>query len=126
VRAGRRVAGQERAKEVLSSLAQARHGFVVEKLPDCETLSTNPLTEALVDNTKSPPDEQCAFRLDFPAWRLTRCYRDRMIIDRMMRGERTHDLSRQFGISPARVSQLRREFRDDWQRFCGELPSCVT
>jgi hypothetical protein len=89
-------------------------------------LSTNPLTEALVDNTKSPPDEQVAFRLDFPQWRLTRCYRDREMIDRMMLGERTLDLSKMFGISPARVSQLRREFRDDWRRYCGDLVPTMT
>ena len=57
----------ERTKDVLSPLAQQRKGFAVCKLPDCSTLDGNPLDEALHDNTKSPPDEQCAFRIDFPA-----------------------------------------------------------
>ena len=39
----------------------------------------------------------------------------------MMAGQRTLDLSRKYGISPGRVSQVRREFHDDWQRFCGEF-----
>jgi hypothetical protein len=26
------------------------------------------LQEALIDNTKTPPDEQAAFRIDFPNW----------------------------------------------------------
>jgi hypothetical protein len=38
VRSGRRLAGQERARDVLSPVAQARHGFVVVKVPDHETL----------------------------------------------------------------------------------------
>jgi hypothetical protein len=120
VRAGRRVAGQEKAKEVLSPLAQARHGFVVEKLLDHETLTSNLLTLALQDNRKSPPDEQCAFRMDFPAWLDLLGDRNRRIAEDMMLGERTLDLADRHGISPARVSQLRREFRRDWKVFCGE------
>jgi hypothetical protein len=126
VNSGRRVCGQERAKDVLSPTAQKRHGFVVERLLNYSTLAGTSLEEALIENTATPVPVQCAFRLDFPAWRLTRTYRDRAMIDRMMLGERTLDLSRQFGISPARVSQLRRDFHDDWRRYCGELVSAVT
>jgi hypothetical protein len=126
VNSGRRVCGQERAKDVLSPSAQRRHGFVVEKLLDYSTLDGTSLEEALIENTATPVPEQVSFRLDFPQWRLSRCHRDRAMIDRMMLGERTLDLSRQFGVSPARVSQLRREFHTDWCRFCGELASIVT
>ena len=48
--------GQEAGKDCLSPTAQARHGFAVGRLPDCETLSSNPLSEALADNTRSPVD----------------------------------------------------------------------
>jgi hypothetical protein len=119
VRSGRRVCGQERGRDALSPLAQRRRGFAVGRLPDVSTLSDNPLSEALADNTQTPPDEQCAFRLDFPAWRGSRAARDRRIIDELMRGERTLDVAGRHGLSPARVSQLRREFHDDWARFCG-------
>jgi hypothetical protein len=125
VSSGRRVCGQERSKDVLSPSAQKRHGFVVEKLPDYSTLAGTSLEEALIENTATPVPEQVSFRLDFPQWRLTRSYRDRQMIDRMLLGERTLDLSAQFGVSPARVSQLRREFHDDWRRFCGELTHTV-
>jgi hypothetical protein len=125
VNSGRRVCGQERSKDVLSPSAQKRHGFVVERLPDYCTLAGTSLEEALVENTATPVPEQVSFRLDFPQWRLTRCYRDRAMIERMMLGERTLDLANQFGISPARVSQLRRELHDDWRRFCGELAHTV-
>jgi hypothetical protein len=120
VRSGRRVAGQEKPKEVLSPVAQARHNFLVEKLPDHETLTSNLLTLALQDNRKSPPDEQCAFRLDFPAWLALLGDRNRRIAEDMMLCERTLDLADRHGISPARVSQLRREFRQDWLQFCGD------
>jgi DNA-directed RNA polymerase specialized sigma24 family protein len=122
VRSGRRVCGQERAKDVLSPLAQRRHGFVVEKLPDYSTLSGTPAEEALRDNTRSEVPAQVAFRLDFPAWRTTLTDRDRRMADDLMVGERTQDVARRFGISPARVSQKRREFQDAWAAFCCELP----
>jgi hypothetical protein len=126
VNSGRRVCGQERSKDVLSPSAQKRHSFVVERLPAYSTLPASSLEEALIENTATPVPEQVSFRLDFPQWRLTRSYRDRRMIDRMMLGERTLDLSKQFGVSPARISQLRREFHDDWCRFCGELASTIT
>ena len=64
--------------------------------------------------------DQAAFRVDFPAWLSTRTERDRRIIDDMMMNERTDALADWFGLSPARVSQLRREYCDDWRRFTGD------
>jgi hypothetical protein len=120
VQSGRRLTGMERPQDVLSGRAQREHAFVVEKLPDCSTLSTNLLTEALLDNTQTPVPDQVAFRSDFPAWRLTRTARDRRVVDDLMLGERTLDVSRKYGISPARISQLRRAFQADWQQFCAD------
>jgi len=120
VHSGRRLAGMERTQDVLSPLAQARHSFVVGKVPDFATLSVNPLSEALTDNTQTPPDEQAAFRLDFPAWLKTRTDRDRRVIEDLMVGERTGDVATRHGLTAGRVSQLRRDFLEDWQRFCGE------
>jgi hypothetical protein len=119
-RSGRRVCGMERSKDVLSPRAQRTHGFAVATLPAVSTLSSNPLTEALQDNTRTPPDEQVCFRLGFPAWVLTYAERDRRLIEAMLLGEQTMHLAERFGISPARVSQLRRQFYGDWQHFLGE------
>jgi hypothetical protein len=125
VRSGRRLAGMDRAKDVLSPQAQQRQGFVVAKLPDCSTLDGSPLDEALHDNTKSPPDQQAMFRIDFPAWRASRTERDRRVLDELMLGERTLDVAGKYGLSPGRVSQLRREFHDDWEFFCAGPPQVV-
>ena len=122
---GRRVCGQERAKDVLSPVARRRHGFVVSALPEVGTLSDNPLCEALADNTQTPPDEQCAFRIDFPAWRATHAEGNRRVLDDLMLGERTLDVAGKHGLSPGRVSQLRREFLLDWRRYCDEPPQAV-
>jgi len=125
VRCGRRLAGMDRSKDVLSPLAQQRKGFAVGKLPDCSTLDGSPLHEALHDNTQSPVDEQVCFRIDFPSWRASRNERDRLVLDDLMLGERTLDVAGKYGLSPGRVSQLRRELHDDWELFCAEPPQVV-
>jgi hypothetical protein len=134
VQSGRRLCGQEKSKDVLSPRAQKRHGFQVEPLP-ASTRSPRERRNSpggqkeqdvfevrLADNTRTPPAEQAAFRLDFKSWLATRTDRDRRIIEDMAVGERTQDLARKHGISQGRVSQMRREFHADWTSFCGDLP----
>jgi hypothetical protein len=119
-KSGRRVCGHERARDVLSPVAQQRHGFAVKNLPSFSSLLGNPFDEALHDNTVTPPDEQVAFRIDFPCWFAGYDERRRSIIRSMMTGEQTQRLATLFGISEGRVSQLRREFKEDWDRFTGD------
>jgi hypothetical protein len=120
VRSGSRLAGQERANDVLSPVAQRRHRFYVGKLPDFETLSDHPVCEALLDNTKSPPDETVCFKLDFMAWLASLSERDRGIAEALMIGERTLEVANNYKMSAARISQKRREFCRDWCAFQGD------
>lgn len=120
VRSGRRLCGQERAKDVMSPRAQQLHSFAVTKLPDYSTLSDNPLSDALSDTTQMPPDELAAFRNDFQAWLASLADRKRQIACDMAMSERTIDLANKHKMSAGRISQLRREFMSDWNRFTGE------
>jgi hypothetical protein len=63
------------------------------------------------------PDEQAMFRIDFRAWCAGHSDRDRRIIDDMARNERTCDLARKYGVSPAAISQRRDRYRGSWMRF---------
>ncbi len=117
----RRLTGMERMKDVLSPRAQQQHNFVVVSLPEGSSLNGNVFDEALIDNTQTPVPEQVAFRLDFPAWRLTRSDRDRRLIDDLMLGERTSAVADRHGLTAGRISQLRRDFSEDWRRFCGDV-----
>jgi hypothetical protein len=132
VLSGRRLCGQLPARDVLSEVAQRRHGFSVQALPQStrhpfEELYTSvqgqrhidAMDEMLKDNSITPPPDQAAFRIDFAAWRRTRTERDRRLLADLMVGERTSHVSKKYGITAGRVSQLRREFHDDWVRFCG-------
>ena len=71
-------------------------------------------------NSVYTPKRRGYFKIDFPAWRRTHSDRDRRLIDRLMAGERTLEVGRAFGLSPARVSQKRREFRAGWLAYCGQ------
>lgn len=134
VKSGRRVCGQERAKDAMSASAQQKHGFKVESLPISTRVAwdrlysavggqrlTDTWEERLRDNTVTPVPDQVAFRIDFPSWLQTLTARERRIIRAMAQNERTKDLSRQFELSQGRISQLRREFMEDWHRYCGDV-----
>lgn len=133
VRSGRRLCKQESAKDVLSPTAQQRHGFRVESLPISTRVAHEALygqpqgqhhldayEERLRDNAVTPVPDQVAFRIDWPAWLGTLTARERRIIRAMAQNERTADLSRRFEVSPGRISQMRSEFHDGWQRFTGD------
>jgi hypothetical protein len=133
VHSGRRLCGMERTRDVLSPVAQQRYRFAVEPLPASTATSHEALLgevhgqrqqdafeERLRDNTRTPVPDQAAFRIDFPAWLRTLTGRERRLIRAMARNERTLDLSREFEVSPGRISQLRRAFHDDWERFCAD------
>jgi hypothetical protein len=114
VRSGRRVCGSERSKDVLSPVAQRKHQFSVSHLP--ASLTENTLAEALADSTSDVVD-QVHFRLDFPAWVSLLSSRDQSIIADMLQSERTSALADKYGLSPARISQLRKKYEEDWTSF---------
>lgn len=132
VRCGRRLCGQERAKDVFSGRTQASKGFVVIPLPGCrhsrDDVYCKPsgqrdadyIEEALRDNTQCEPPETAAFRCDFPQWMAGYDQRKRDIVEAMIMGDATQDIAARFGLSPGRISQMRREFCDGWRVFHGE------
>jgi hypothetical protein len=136
VRCGRRLCGHEKAKDVLSPVARHRHHFEVERLAGSTQVPHEQLygevdgqrhldafEERLRDNTQTPVIDQVCFRQDFPSWLATHTDRHRRLIGDLMLGERTMDMARKYGLSPARISQLRGEFHRDWLAFCDDLPA---
>ncbi|MEK6236668.1 MAG: hypothetical protein N2C14_18320 [Planctomycetales bacterium] len=73
--------------------------------------------EFVVEDDRTPVPDQAAFRLDFPVWLESLSERNREIAEEMAMNESTKDLARRHRVSPARVSQLRREFKDSWEAF---------
>jgi hypothetical protein len=122
VSSGRRLCGQETARDALSPVCQRRRRFVAIPLPDECSANRNVYDEALRDNMQSPIPDQVQFRVDYPRWRGTLDDRRRRLVDAMMEGHSTSDLATQFGVTAGRVAQLRREFHDGYTAFCGDGP----
>lgn len=113
---GRRLCGQEAGKDALSPLAQRRHRFAAQPIADDSYL---PL-DALRANTRTPVPSQAAFRIDFPLWLASLNAPRRRLAEALMLGERPLDAAALLGVSPGRVSQMRRELYLSWHRFHGE------
>ncbi len=119
---GRRVGCPLNAQDVSSPYAQRRQRFVLERL-DLWDEHADHWRNALVADRQTPIPDQVWFRIDFPEWLSRLSSRDRQIAETLAQGEPTCAVARQFALSNARVSQLRRELQDSWQRFQGEEPS---
>ncbi len=117
VRNGRHVGGrQDGAKDALSPVAQARHGFSSSSY-DISARETGEWRQVALADRKFPVPDAAAFRLDFADWLTTLSGRDRRIIAAFIRGDRTITVAARFGISQARVSQLRRQYEEAWAAF---------
>jgi hypothetical protein len=117
VRAGRRLARSDSARDVLSPVAGARHRFAVAHLGHAELPAD--FADAFAGSTRGRVPERVAFRIDFPQWRGAFPRRTRAILDALAAGGRTGEVAARFRLSPARVSQLRLEFHDSWHAFHG-------
>jgi len=115
VRSHRHVgASQEAARDVMSSVARRRHGFKLD-FGNCHGLQN-----MLSSSGRADVPELAAFRVDFDRWFSMFAKRDQRIITALASGEFTKAVAERFGISPARVSQLRRRYERQWLVFQGE------
>ena len=119
VKDSRHVATRLNRNEVLSRYAQRRRGFRVRRLDDFDPDEAQ-WKEVLVDDHRTPVPDQAAFRIDFPQWLDSQPLRKRRIAEALAVGHSPGEVAKRFAVSPARVSQLRREFAQSWQRFHGE------
>ena len=116
VKAGRRLAGNESPRDVLSPRAAARHQFILTRDLDAVP-ATGPWADAVAENGRTPVPDQAAFRIDFPRWRASFAGRDRAVLDALMAGGGTMEVAQAFRVTPGRVSQLRRMFEASWRAF---------
>ncbi|MCA9237566.1 MAG: hypothetical protein KDA44_18965 [Planctomycetales bacterium] len=112
--AGRLIGGRVNSRDVGSRRWRHVSGQRFASLADCQE------TLALADQRRATPAEIACLRIDFAAWLGTLSVRDRQLTRQLARGEETRQVAARFRLSAGRVSQLRRELYDSWQRFCGE------
>jgi hypothetical protein len=119
VRAGRRVGNRLRISDALSSYAQYRKQFFVERLDQFDE-EEDCWQQILIEDKRATPAEVAACRIDFAEWLRRLTARLRKIALALASGETTKGAAEKFGLSPARISQLREWLRRSWEAFQGE------
>ncbi len=123
-RDGRRAAGRQSLRDVMSSRAQYRKQFAVERLTQFDPREEL-WQEIVVEDKRATPAEIAITRIDFAAWLRMLPRRSRKIALMLARGESTSEAARQFGVSAARISQIRLWLRLHWDVFQAETSGQV-
>jgi hypothetical protein len=119
VRVGRRVGNHLRIRDVLSNYAQFQKGFQVERLDQFDE-EEDCWQQILIEDKRATPADVAACRIDFAEWLRRLTARLRKIALALASGETTKGAAEQFGLSPARISQLREWLKKSWETFQGE------
>lgn len=118
IRSGRCVGTPLNVNDVSSSYAQNAKGISIERLDRFDG-TEGEWRQFLVEDRSASPADTAAARIDMTAWFRSLGRRNRRIVQSLARGEGTLAVARMFGISAARVSQLRNELRQSWNAFQG-------
>jgi hypothetical protein len=119
VHAGRRVGTKLNVRDITSAYCQQRKKVRMNRL-DHYDVDEGGWLEIVVEDRRATPADVAATRLDFAAWLQTLRRKERRVAELLSTGESTKVAAKKFRISPARISQLRRELRDCWLTFQGE------
>ena len=115
IRDGRQVGCRQNMNDLLSCYAQHHRGLAVQPLQ--KQAACGRWEDILVEDKRSTPAEVAACRLDFRAWLRRLDHRRRAVALRLAAGDTTCEAARRFRLSPARISQVRKELREDWDQF---------
>ncbi len=118
---GRHVGNSQAGRDVMSELGRRRHGCSVKSFDAVSVNNTEGcgwLHEAVADKQTSIP-EQVAIRVDGGRWLASLKTRDRWMIEELASGEMAVTVAKRFGISAARLSQLRKEWSAGWKSCVG-------
>src|SRR5665213_1107447 len=117
VLAGRLVSTPDNNGDVLSRYARQRRGFQVDSLDARQQAPSGIWQEIIIEDRRSTPAETAACRIDVGEWLAGMTIRRRAIAELLAAGYRTEEVAEKFSLSPARISQLRREFEASWRAF---------
>ena len=120
VRTGRRSGSRCNSLDITSP-ACGQKTVVIERL-DRFDHHRGQWLDVLIEDRTAGPAEMAAARIDWAAWLSSLSRRHRLIACSLAVGETTGATARRYRISPARISQLRTWFRENWNQFHGERP----
>ena len=117
---GRRVATSLNCRDVTSVYCQRRTGVTVQSLQRWNEQDEQ-WDELVIADGRATPADIATLRIDFWAWLASLPRRDRWIAWLLAAGEAVRDVAHRFGVTPGRISQMRRELRDNWILFTADL-----
>jgi DNA-binding NarL/FixJ family response regulator len=113
---GRQVGTKRRLRDVLSERRFQPASIVVERLDRFDE-TEGAWKEALLVDRRATPAEMAIARIDVAAWLDSLSPRNRQIAKFLAMGETTGNAAQQYGLSSARISQLRKLLEASWLRF---------
>jgi hypothetical protein len=119
IRDGRRVGNRRRIRDVMSGYAQRHKAFHVVGL-DFYDRPEERWLEIVVEDRRAGPAEIAVLRIDFQNWLRLLPRRQRKIALALAAGETTSAAAKLFGVTAARISQLRLWLKKSWEAFQGE------
>lgn len=122
IRSGRKVGMCQNSNDVLSRAAQQKHDLHIVRLDNSG--KNGEWYDFVLEDRRTPVPDQAAFRCDFPDWLNILSSQRRRIAERLAAGDTTSEVAKQFKLSRGRISQIRRELKNSWQEFHGELDDC--
>jgi hypothetical protein len=110
VKRGRPACSRMNGKEPLSRYAQFGNGIQVEQ-------HQGNWMDLLVEDKRASVPEQVAAKLDVSAWFATLSRRMKQIARDLAYGFTTSEVAQKHGVTPGRISQLRRSLEASWAAF---------
>jgi hypothetical protein len=101
-------------------MAPRRFGFQLVSIEDRATDGHSNWIDLLSATRRTTPADLAALRIDFTDWLCGLSQRRRQIALCLAAGECTSAVAARYRVTPARISQIRRELADGWYRLHGE------
>ncbi len=118
IKDGRLVGGKMNCKDVSSPYCQRVKGVVMERLDHYDPTEQE-WSEVVVEGKTAGPADIVRTRIDFSDWLDSLKRRDRRVAEFLANGESTTAAAQRFRVSAGRISQLRKELAENWNRFIG-------
>jgi hypothetical protein len=118
IKRGRPAGNRMNSKEPLSRYGQLGNGIQVDQ-------TQGKWIDTLVEDKRASVPDQVAAKLDVGAWFATLTRKMRQIAKDLAFGCSTSEVAKKYGVTPGRISQLRRTLEESWAAFQEEAVAAI-